>query len=93
MQSINDLIDNSDYTLHFHRSSVKGNLKKIFDRIDPEISKAEPLIYHFALNPSVRVSDASRKTGIRNPRVYFMVGYCGTIHILFFDPYHEINPM
>lgn len=68
-----------------------GFLKRIFDSIDPEIAKANPLIFHFALNPD-NDNTANRRDNIRNPRVYFMVGKEGMIHVLFFDPYHEINP-
>lgn len=90
-QSVYAIKDNVDYTLHFHRTDVRGNLKRIFDSIDPEIAKANPLIFHFALNPD-NDNTANRRDNIRNPRVYFMVGKEGMIHVLFFDPYHEINP-
>lgn len=90
--SINDVIDNGDYTLHFHKSDIKGRLKDVFDTIDINIAKANPLIYHFALDPKSKITNANREQNIRNPRIYFMVGYYGMIHILFFDPYHELNP-
>ena len=34
---------------------------------------------------------ASRKSGVRSPRIYFMQGSYGVIYPLFFDPYHEIT--
>ena len=52
----------------------------------------ELLIYHFALEPDCKET-ADRSKGCRNARVYFLVGKFGIVHILFFDPYHEINPM
>lgn len=90
-RTINDIRENSSYKLHFYRSDIRGNLKRIFDRIDKNIAKADPLIFHFALDPNNK-NTADREHNIRNPRVYFMVGRNGMIHILFFDPYHEINP-
>ncbi|MBR2104794.1 MAG: hypothetical protein IKQ30_09015 [Bacteroidales bacterium] len=91
--SVNYIIEHCDYKLHFNRSGIQGNLKKAFDQIDPKIAKANPLIYHFALDPDSKVNNADRKKKIRNPRIYFMVGYNGMIHIIFFDPYHELNPL
>lgn len=90
-QTLNNVRENASYRLHFYRTDVRGNIKKIFDSIDPKISKANPLIFHFALDPNNH-NQADRVKHIRNPRVYFMVGRNGMIHILFFDPYHEINP-
>lgn len=90
-QTINEIKDNSSYRLHFNRTDVRGNIKKIFDAINPAITAANPLIFHFALDPTNK-NQASREKNIRNPRIYFMVGRNGMIHILFFDPYHEINP-
>lgn len=90
-QTLNNVRENASYRLHFYRTDVRGNIKKIFDSIDPKISKANPLIFHFALDPNNH-NQADRAKHIRNPRVYFMVGRNGMIHILFFDPYHEINP-
>ena len=90
-QTLNDITSEADYRLHFHRTNVSGNIKRLFDAINPQIAKANPLIFHFALDPDNK-RRADRMTHIRNPRVYFMVGRNGMIHMLFFDPYHEINP-
>lgn len=90
-QSINEIKEDASYKLHFNRTDVRGNIKRIFDKIDPNIAKANPLIFHFALDPDNK-NHADRGKNIRNPRIYFMVGRAGMIHILFFDPYHEINP-
>ena len=91
--TVNYIIDHSDHKLHFYRSDIRGKLKDVFDSIDKNIAIANPLIFHFALNPNSKVTEASRSTGARNPRIYFMIGYYGMIHILFFDPYHELNPI
>lgn len=49
------------------------------------------LAYHFSLYDTDRWAD--RSTDTRNSRVYFILGTYGHIYILFFDPYHELNPM
>ena len=90
--TINDIIDQGFHAWHFYRTSIKGNIKKVFDSIDPKIAKANPMVFHFALDPSCKI-EANRLNGLRNARVYFMVGYNGMIHPLFFDPYHELNPV
>ena len=90
-QTINEIREDASYKLHFNRTDIRGNIKRIFDQIDPKIAKANPLIFHFALDPENK-NHADRSRNIRNPRIYFMVGRLGMIHILFFDPYHEINP-
>lgn len=90
-RTLNDIRENASYKLHFNRTDIRGNIKRIFDSINPKIAKANPLIFHFALDPDNH-SIADRDKNIRNPRVYFMVGRNGMIHVLFFDPYHEINP-
>lgn len=90
--SINELIDESEHSFHFYRSMVNQRMKELLLKLDP---KAQPdyestFIYHFALYTDP--DGASRETGKRSPRIYFMLGRYGMIFPLFFDPYHEINP-
>lgn len=89
-KSMNEVIDTLDYTEHFNESKIKGKLLDLLKvkagkRIDDDV-----LIYHFALETEKR-TDADRSKGQRNARVYFLVGKYGVIHVLFFDPFHEIN--
>ena len=49
--TLNEIRDNASYKLHFNRSDIRGNLKELFDKIDPNIAKVNPLIFHFALDP------------------------------------------
>lgn len=49
--TLNEIRDNASYKLHFNRSDIRGNLKELFDKIDPNIAKVNPLIFHFALAP------------------------------------------
>ena len=90
-RSINDIIDESDHSLQFYRSGVSGRIKDLLKRLNPDCDPGDAtLIYHFALYTDK--SGASRASGRRSPRVYFMLGRNGMIYTLFFDPYHEINP-
>jgi len=91
-QSINGIIDESDHSLHFYRSRVNQHMKDLLKKLDPKCDPdyQDTFIYHFAL--STHPDGASRESGRRSPRVYFMLGRNGMIFPLFFDPYHEINP-
>ena len=85
--SMNEIVEKYGYTEHFHDSTIRGNIlnllkQKTGKRIDDEV-----MIYHFALEPEKKAAD-----GERNARVYFLVGKFGIVHVLFFDPYHKINP-
>lgn len=76
---------------HFYRSDYRGNLKRavalMFNNVDEDI-----ILYHVGLYES-EGGEASRETGKRSPRIYFILGNNGHIYILFFDPYHELNPL
>lgn len=48
--------------------------------------------FDYSLEPESKVV-ASREQNTHNARVYFLVGKFGIVHILYFDPYHEINPI
>lgn len=89
--TVNDLLD-SEKELHFYRTDVRGNLKQALKKISPKAVEANPLVFHFALYTDENVI-ANREKDIRAPRIYFMLGKNGVIYILFFDPYHEINPL
>ena len=89
MESLNDEPDDEGEKLHLYNNPISGNLKKVLETYDKEAAQAIPYIYHFAL---YTCGNASRKTKVRSPRVYFMVGAYGIIYPLFFDPFHEINP-
>lgn len=87
--TISDLVQNSNYRFHFHKSQIQGKLKQIL-KILHKKNDIFPEIYHFALYTSEQKAD--REKGIKSPRIYFVVGYNGMIYPLFYDPYHEINP-
>lgn len=78
--------------LHLYRSDIKGNLKRAVARIYPEMLESNPIIYHIALHGKGYTTRGDREKGTRCPRLYFIVGTNGHIYILFFDPYHELNP-
>lgn len=93
-KTINEIID-SDYKkkYHFNSSKIQGCLRGALVKIGFPLGKVdeEPLIYHFALDSECD-KYANRSMGIRNSRLYFVVGNRGAIHPLFFDPFHELNP-
>lgn len=83
--------DDEGERLHLNRSNIKGNLKKAFDKLGKKVDESNSLVYHFALYTD-QSEKADRAKKIRSPRVYFMVGQFGIMHILFIDFFHEINP-
>ncbi len=80
------------HTHHFHIYS-KPNAKLI--SLVEDISgksftpETQPLIGQFALYTE---ENASRESTVKSPRIYFIIGKNAVMHILFYDPYHEINP-
>jgi hypothetical protein len=90
--TINELID-GHYSRHFHLyHKPNSNLRSLLEHVSgitltPETT---PTIGQFALYNGEE--KASRETGSKSPRIYFIVGQMGIMHILFYDPFHEINP-
>ena len=89
--TIYDLMDSKLKDWHFHSVKVSGNVKETLFKLHPNAAKGIYTIYQFALYTDSR--GASRETGIRSPRIYFMLGKNGMVYPLFFDPYHELSPM
>lgn len=54
-QTSNDIPDDADYKLHFHRTNVSGNIKRIFDSIAPKIAKANRLIFILLLTLKMKI--------------------------------------
>lgn len=88
--TLEELLDDSEREFHFHKSYVSGNLKKVLSQLNGK-KRYMPEIYHFALYTN-KNEKADRSKNIKSPRIYFLVGKHGMIYILFYDPYHEINP-
>lgn len=90
--TINDLEEKAkrDKSYHFFRSGFTGNVRKAVKQILPDADESM-IVYHFGLY-ECESRQACRETDERSPRVYFMLGTNGFIYILFFDPYHELNP-
>lgn len=90
-KSINQIANESDKEAHFHRSELKGKVRSAIKQILPKALETNPIVYHFALYETENWAD--RDTDTRASRVYFMLGTYGHIYVLFFDPYHELNPL
>jgi hypothetical protein len=84
----------SKYEYHVYESKLMGKLLEVYkqytNKAHIDLYKVPP-IYHFAFYTN-KDGHANRDKRIKSPRIYFTIGSFGTIHILFYDPYHEINP-
>lgn len=71
-------------------NALHRTLREPLSKINEDIVKGDPMIFHYGLytDPDGK---ASRKTGVRSPRIYFMLGVYGLIYPLLFDPYHELT--
>jgi len=94
-KTINEIMDDTEFKQkhHFRLSTLRGNLLKEFKKVlgKKQISENSAMFFHFALYTSKNKAD--RKTKVRSPRIYFILGLFGTIYPIFFDPYHELNPI
>lgn len=92
--SINELTEVKCNSDHFRiDNSIKSNLRNLLLQISGKsnfVPEQIPPIGHFALYTSRE--GASRRSKVKSPRIYFMIGPKGIFYILFYDPYHEINP-
>ena len=79
-----------DYFRLRRHSALHKPLKVALDKLNLGITDGQPIIFHFGLYTDKKHM-ASRETGVRAPRIYFMQGLYGVIYPLFFDPYHEIT--
>lgn len=89
---LQDLIDNSEHEEHFRISTnLSKNEKELLkEHIGVPIKEENsPIIGHFALY--TEKYEEGKKT--KCPRIFFLVGEQAIMHVLFFDPYHEIHPM
>jgi hypothetical protein len=91
--TIGDILD-SKHNYHVYESKLKGNLLKVYkkytNKTDINLFQIPP-IYHFGFY-TCKDGHANRDNRIKSPRIYFTIGSFGIIHLLFYDPYHEINP-
>lgn len=76
---------------HFYRSGLNGNVRRAIKKLLPDADD-DLIVYHFGLY-ECDSRQASRETGERSPRIYFLLGSNGFVYILFFDPFHELNPV
>lgn len=88
-KSIDDLEEMKRELHLYHSRTFSRRLREQLQRLTPGKDIGYPLIYHVGLYTAAD-GNASRESGVRSPRVFFMIGQYGIIHVLFFDPYHEI---
>lgn len=88
--SLQDLINKSRHEEHFKISPTPSSREKelLEQLIGTKIKKENaPIVGHFALYTEKQTENKSKA-----PRIYFLLGEHSVIHILFFDPFHEIHP-
>lgn len=88
-RTIDELLMDDGFRLRRH-SALHKPLKSALDKLELGITEGQPIIFHFGLYTDKK-QIASRESGVRSPRIYFMQGLYGVIYPLFFDPYHEIT--
>ena len=76
--------------LHFKIEYPSRFIKNLIEDIaDRDLNANEiPQVGHFAL--STHPDGADKTAGRKSPRIHFFIGRNATIHILFYDPYHEV---
>lgn len=93
-KSISEIRD-SDKNLdwHLHKTNGRNIIESVKEHFNVKKLNDMPEIYHFALYPRHKQTKADKSNKIKNPRIHFVIGYYGIIYPLFYDPYHEINPL
>ena len=84
-------VDNEGHWVRLRRhEALHKPLKEQLSKISRNIVNGTPMIFHFGLY-TAEDGNACRETGVRSPRIYFMLGVYGLIYPLLFDPYHELT--
>lgn len=84
-------VDNEGHQVCLRRNNaLHRTLREPLSKIDEDLVKGDPMIFHYGLYTDPN-GKASRETGVRSPRIYFMLGVYGLIYPLLFDPYHELT--
>lgn len=91
---ISKAINEGAKELHLHiyePSTINRRLKQLLNNISGQQLSIEtmPSVGQFALYTCE--GTANREQNIKSPRIYFIL-INATFYILFYDPYHEINP-
>ena len=88
------LSDKSPNEEHFKleydiRSPVFGLLEELFKvKITDENA---PIIGHFALYTTPATPEEIESGTVKSPRIFFLLDNNSIFHILFYDPFHQIN--
>ncbi len=95
-EPFNTLYDERDHEWHLNRNDYDKDVRfqKLVDKtlgIEKKLTaECQPSFFHFALYTN---QNASRLSGVKSPRIYFFIGANAVLYPLFYDPYHEINPI
>lgn len=95
-EPFNILYDEREANWHLNRNDYEKD-HRFQELVDEALGlkrklkvECQPSFYHFALYTN---QNADKNTGVKSPRIYFFIGADAVIYPLFFDPYHEINPI
>ncbi len=80
-------LNSNDYEKDHHFQMLVDEALELEEKLPME---CQPAFFHFALYTN---QNANRDTKVKSPRIYFFIGANAVIYPLFYDPYHEINPM
>lgn len=90
--SLQELVDCSSHEFHFRlKPNYDIEHAELAKYLGQEIKKNDPpILGHFALY-TTPADPKNPKKKLLSPRIFFLLGKQSVIHILFFDPYHEIH--
>lgn len=90
--SLEDLVESQNNNLHFRlQHSYNQEHAELEKLIGYSLKKDElPILGHFALY-TTPADPKNLVKKIKSPRIFFLLGKNSVLHILFFDPFHEIH--
>lgn len=93
---VKDLADESHHNEHFkiYEDPSKKEIELVEKLLGIKITDQNmPVMGHFALYTSdFSATDHEQGKKIQSPRIFFLFDKDSIIHILFYDPFHEIHP-
>lgn len=92
--SIDNMIDELSHKEHFHIYNIPNRRIKnlLLQVLNKKAMRDEEIPPVGQIGLYTGGEAANRETGVKCPRIYFMIGPYAVLYILFYDPYHEINP-
>jgi hypothetical protein len=91
---VDDFLNDENKHFHIYQNEklspkLKSLFKALFNKTTLKVEEYPPF-GQIALYTDK--NGANKEKGLKSPRIYFIIGKYAVFHILFYDPYHEINP-